>query len=69
MFGITTFVKGYSIQAYFLYCYATFISEVILRQRGGVTFGTPCTTRLERKYGTILSRGTDDSLGTSTEGQ
>ena len=44
MFGITTIVKGYSIQTYFLYCYAIFISEDITRQRGGVTFGTPCTS-------------------------
>ena len=43
MFGITKIVKGYSIQTYFLYCYAMFISEDITRQRGGVTFGTPCT--------------------------
>ena len=42
MFGINKIVKGYSIQKYFLYCYAIFISEDITRQRGGVTFGTPC---------------------------
>ena len=41
MFGITKIVKGYSIQTYFLYCYAIFISKDITRQRGGVTFGTP----------------------------
>ena len=44
MFGITQIVKGYSIHTYLLYCYAIFISEDIMRQRGGVTFGTPCTT-------------------------
>ena len=44
MFGITKIVKGYSIQTYYLYCYAIFISEDITRQRGGVTFGTPCIT-------------------------
>ena len=42
MFGITTIVKGYSFQTYFLYCYAIFLSEDITRKRGGVTFGTPC---------------------------
>ena len=46
MFGITKIVKGYSIHTYFLYCYAIFISENITRQRGGVTFGTPCITQL-----------------------
>ena len=42
MFGITKIVKGYSIQTYYLCCYAIFISEDITRQRGGVTFRTPC---------------------------
>ena len=48
MFGITKIVKGYSIQTYFLYCYAIFISEDITRQRGGVTFGTPCTYKYKK---------------------
>ena len=39
----TTLLLLLSIQTYFLYCYAIFISEDITRQRGGVTFGTPCT--------------------------
>ena len=34
MFGITTIVKGCSIQTYLLYYYAIFISEDITRQRG-----------------------------------
>ena len=48
MFGITTIVEGYSIQTYFLYCYAIFISEDITRQRGGLTFVTPCNNKDQR---------------------
>ena len=48
MCGITKMVTGYSIQTYFLYFYAIFISEDITLQRGGVAFGRPCITRLPR---------------------
>ena len=39
-------VTSYSIQTYFLYCYAIFISEDVTRQRGGVNFGIPCISRM-----------------------
>ena len=55
MFGITEIVKGYSIQTYYLYCYAIFISEDITRQRGGVTFGTPCTNVARGKQANYYS--------------
>ena len=43
MFGMTTIVRGYSIQTYFLFIAMQFSYLKITRQIGGVTFGTPCT--------------------------
>ena len=65
MFGITQIVKGYSIQTYYLYCYAIFISEDITRQRGGVTFGTPCTFLIHVHGLTNVSRHVHGSTNVS----
>ena len=55
MFGIKETVKGYTIQTYFLYCYAIFISEYIMHQRGDVTFGTPCISESRKPTGCMPS--------------